>query len=164
LLASGVGGGKQPFNIVCAAAASLLVPYVCLFTYDPTCLPPGLPACLPAPRSPRLQELIPGLAAYTFAALPACLPTCLRTCLPACLPACSNTTSRLQELIPELTAAVEKVGFTWKDFTVTDNSCKPHPPPKGLVQVGISANVATLLQPFVQALCCCAQHGVCWHV
>jgi hypothetical protein len=42
----------------------------------------------------------------------------------------------LQELIPELSAAVEKVGFTWKDFTVTDNSCKPHPPAKSLVQVG----------------------------
>jgi hypothetical protein len=42
----------------------------------------------------------------------------------------------LQELIPELSAAVEKVGFTWKDFTVTDNSCKPHPPQRSLVQVG----------------------------
>ncbi|WIA11647.1 hypothetical protein OEZ85_011750 [Tetradesmus obliquus] len=39
-----------------------------------------------------------------------------------------------EELIPELTAAVEKVGFKWSDFTVTDNSCKPHPPAKSLVQ------------------------------
>ena len=40
-----------------------------------------------------------------------------------------------QELVPELTAAVEKVGLKWADFIITDNSCKPHPPPKSLVEV-----------------------------
>jgi len=41
----------------------------------------------------------------------------------------------LQELVPELSAAVEKVGLKWSDFTITDNSCKPHPPQKSLIQV-----------------------------
>ena len=44
------------------------------------------------------------------------------------LPAC-------QELIPELSAAVEGAGLKWSDFKVTDNSCKPHPPVKSLVRV-----------------------------
>eukprot|EP00775_Hariotina_reticulata_P013067 gene13067-13194_t len=39
-----------------------------------------------------------------------------------------------EELVPELTAAVEKVGLKWSDFTITDNSCKPHPPQKSLIQ------------------------------
>jgi violaxanthin de-epoxidase len=40
-----------------------------------------------------------------------------------------------QELVPELSAAVEKVGLKWSDFTITDNSCKPHPPQKSIIQV-----------------------------
>lgn len=47
----------------------------------------------------------------------------------------------LQELIPELSAAVEKVGMKWSDFTVTDNTCKPHPPQKSLVQVSSTVEV-----------------------
>jgi hypothetical protein len=39
--------------------------------------------------------------------------------------------------VPELTAAVEKVGLKWGDFIITDNSCKPHPPPKSLVEVRV---------------------------
>jgi hypothetical protein len=62
---------------------------------------------------------------------------------------------RLQELIPELTAAVEKVGFKWSDFTVTDNSCKPHPPAKSLVQVSQGAHSMLVLL---------AVHLPSWHV
>eukprot|EP00878_Enallax_costatus_P018093 GHUV01019035.1.p1 GENE.GHUV01019035.1~~GHUV01019035.1.p1 ORF type:complete len:454 (+),score=105.01 GHUV01019035.1:192-1553(+) len=39
-----------------------------------------------------------------------------------------------EELIPELSAAVEKVGMKWSDFKITDNTCPPHPPQKSLVQ------------------------------
>lgn len=38
-----------------------------------------------------------------------------------------------QEYIPEITAAVEKVGLKWDQFKVTDNSCPPHPPQESLV-------------------------------
>ncbi|KAF8070966.1 VDE1 [Scenedesmus sp. PABB004] len=38
------------------------------------------------------------------------------------------------ELVPELTAAVEQVGLKWSDFKLTDNTCKPHPPPKSLIE------------------------------
>jgi hypothetical protein len=69
----------------------------------------------------------------------------LQTCL-----LLSQLLFRLQELIPELSAAVEKVGFTWKDFTVTDNTCKPHPPQKSLVQVGTAGILIEGLSP-----CCC---------
>lgn len=45
----------------------------------------------------------------------------------------------VQELIPELSAAVEGAGLKWSDFKVTDNSCQPHPPARSLVQVRAAA-------------------------
>lgn len=39
-----------------------------------------------------------------------------------------------QELVPEVSAAVEQVGLKWADFKITDNTCGPHPAPKSLVQ------------------------------
>jgi hypothetical protein len=50
-------------------------------------------------------------------------------CLLCCVCLC------VQELIPELSAAVEGAGLKWSDFKITDNSCQPHPPTKNLVQV-----------------------------
>lgn len=32
-----------------------------------------------------------------------------------------------QELVPEMTEAIEKVGLHWEDFKRVDNSCPPHP-------------------------------------
>jgi hypothetical protein len=84
-----------------------------------------IPAAIAGSAAAAATMLL-GLHAFhsTLCALPTVV-LCLRVLSHFCL----------QELIPELSAAVEKVGFTWKDFTVTDNSCKPHPPQKSLVQV-----------------------------
>jgi len=38
------------------------------------------------------------------------------------------------ELVPEISAALEKVGLKWADFKVTDNTCGPHPPRKTLAE------------------------------
>lgn len=32
-----------------------------------------------------------------------------------------------QELVPEMTEAIEKVGLHWEDFKLVNNSCPPHP-------------------------------------
>lgn len=45
----------------------------------------------------------------------------------------SREASLPQEYIPEISAAVEKVGLKWDQFKVTDNSCPPHPPQESLV-------------------------------
>lgn len=37
-------------------------------------------------------------------------------------------------LIPELKEKAEAAGLKWEDFILTDNSCKPRPAKKGLVQ------------------------------
>jgi violaxanthin de-epoxidase len=34
-----------------------------------------------------------------------------------------------EEYIPEISEKLQTVGLKWSDFKVTDNSCKPHPPP-----------------------------------
>ena len=39
-----------------------------------------------------------------------------------------------QELIPELSAAVEGAGLKWSDFKATDNTCGPHPPPESFAE------------------------------
>eukprot|EP00884_Botryococcus_braunii_P012424 jgi/Botrbrau1/21182/Bobra.0061s0073.1 len=39
-----------------------------------------------------------------------------------------------QEIVPEVSAAVERAGMKWSDFVVTDNTCGPHPPPVPLIQ------------------------------
>ena len=38
------------------------------------------------------------------------------------------------EYIPELEQAAQRAGLNWKDFQLTDNSCKPHPPAKSLLE------------------------------
>ena len=38
------------------------------------------------------------------------------------------------EYIPELEVAAQRAGLNWKDFQLTDNSCKPHPPAKSLLE------------------------------
>ena len=38
------------------------------------------------------------------------------------------------EYIPELEAAANKAGLKWTDFQMTDNSCKPHPPAKTILE------------------------------
>ncbi|KAK9815828.1 hypothetical protein WJX72_010371 [[Myrmecia] bisecta] len=40
-----------------------------------------------------------------------------------------------EKYIPEFKEAVEKAGLKWEDFKTTDNTCKPHPPPKNIVEV-----------------------------
>ncbi|KAK9833291.1 hypothetical protein WJX81_003704 [Elliptochloris bilobata] len=37
------------------------------------------------------------------------------------------------EYIPELKAAAQRAGLKWTDFQLTDNSCKPHPPAKSIL-------------------------------
>lgn len=39
-----------------------------------------------------------------------------------------------QELVPEISAAAERAGLKWSEFKLTDNTCKPHPPAKSLIQ------------------------------
>lgn len=38
------------------------------------------------------------------------------------------------EIIPEVSAAAERAGLDWNKFTVTDNTCGPHPPQASIVQ------------------------------
>lgn len=38
------------------------------------------------------------------------------------------------EYVPELSAAAEAAGLKWSDFTLTDNTCGPHPPPESLAE------------------------------
>lgn len=38
------------------------------------------------------------------------------------------------EYIPELEAAATKAGLKWTDFQMTDNTCKPHPPAKSILE------------------------------
>nr|ART29441.1 chloroplast violaxanthin de-epoxidase [Lobosphaera incisa] len=40
-----------------------------------------------------------------------------------------------EQYIPVFRDAYAKVGLNWDDFTKTDNTCKPHPPPKNLTEV-----------------------------
>ena len=35
--------------------------------------------------------------------------------------------------MPKIKEAVQKVGLKWSDFKMTDNTCKPHPPPTSVV-------------------------------
>lgn len=65
----------------------------------------------------------------------------------------------LQELVPELSAAVEGAGLKWSDFTVTDNSCKPHPPTKSLVQVRHGSRVLGLREQAPLCSWCCTFSG-----
>ncbi|KIZ04782.1 hypothetical protein MNEG_3176 [Monoraphidium neglectum] len=39
-----------------------------------------------------------------------------------------------QELVPELTEVAKGANLKWSDFTITDNTCGPHPPPKPLLK------------------------------
>ena len=79
-----------------------------------------------------------------------------------------------QELVPELKAKAESVGLKWEDFKVTDNSCQPHPPRRGLSRVRTPAAwthlgrlVAQLrllcLAPWGtwEACCCSCRAGPC---
>ena len=62
-----------------------------------------------------------------------------------------------QEYVPAVSKAVEKVGLKWKDFKVTDNSCKPHP--TGIVdKVPCAADSPVALPAAVLASLPC-QHG-----
>lgn len=38
------------------------------------------------------------------------------------------------EYIPELQAACDRAGLKWTDFQMTDNTCKPHPPAKSILE------------------------------
>ena len=38
-----------------------------------------------------------------------------------------------EEYLPRFKESVKKAGLKWEDFKVTDNSCGPHPEPKGLL-------------------------------
>jgi hypothetical protein len=38
------------------------------------------------------------------------------------------------EYIPELEAACDRAGLKWTDFQMTDNTCKPHPPAKSILE------------------------------
>lgn len=49
------------------------------------------------------------------------------------------------EYIPELEAAASKAGLKWTDFQMTDNTCKPHPPAKGILEK---------VAPFWEQPCC----------
>ncbi len=35
--------------------------------------------------------------------------------------------------MPKIKEAVQKVDLKWSDFKMTDNTCKPHPPPTSVV-------------------------------
>ena len=37
------------------------------------------------------------------------------------------------QYLPQFKESVKKAGLKWEDFKVTDNSCSPHPEPKGLL-------------------------------
>ena len=52
------------------------------------------------------------------------------------------------EYIPELEQAAHRAGLNWKDFQLTDNSCKPHPPAKSILEKA---------RPHVSFFC--RQHG-----
>lgn len=41
----------------------------------------------------------------------------------------TKASSLPEEYIPEIEEKLQKVGLKWSDFKVTDNTCKPHPPP-----------------------------------
>ncbi len=48
-----------------------------------------------------------------------------------------------EEYIPEISEKLQTVGLKWSDFQVTDNSCKPHPPPTNpLIAVRLAHPVA----------------------
>jgi len=49
------------------------------------------------------------------------------------------------EYIPELEAAATKAGLKWTDFQMTDNTCKPHPPAKSILEKVL---------PFWEQSCC----------
>ena len=53
-----------------------------------------------------------------------------------------------EEYLPQFKESVKKAGLKWEDFKVTDNSCGPHPEPKGLLaKVGTQpAGVQVLLR------------------
>jgi hypothetical protein len=66
-----------------------------------------------------------------------CAVPCTDVLTPPCssLPPVIYTTdaSLPKEYIPELKLAAESVGLDWGKFSLTNNSCAPHPPSKSLV-------------------------------
>eukprot|EP00891_Asterochloris_glomerata_P009375 jgi/Astpho2/9375/Aster-01644 len=45
----------------------------------------------------------------------------------------SRSPSLPEQYLPQFKESVKKAGLKWEDFKVTDNSCGPHPEPKGLL-------------------------------
>ena len=50
----------------------------------------------------------------------------------ALIPTCRSP-SLPEQYLPQFKESVKKAGLKWEDFKVTDNSCGPHPEPKGLL-------------------------------
>ena len=40
-----------------------------------------------------------------------------------------------EQYVPDFKRQAESVGLKWEDFKITDNTCAPHPPKRGVAKV-----------------------------